>query len=137
MLKTLNILLIDDDLIEVMKFKRVLSTLALNHKITVANNGEDALQILREKDYRNDIIVLDLDMPKLNGLELLSIIKSDAVLKLTPIIMLTNSESHKNIYQSYKKGINGYILKPLKYEDYVIRIKTLLDYWCCNEIIFR
>jgi CheY-like chemotaxis protein len=137
MLKTLNILLIEDEPIEVMKFKRVLSTLALNHKITEAKNGEEALQILRSKEFRHDIIVLDIDLPKLSGIELLGVLKSDANLKFIPTIMLTNSENHKDISYSYRSGINGYILKPLKYDDYVLRIKSILDYWSCNEIIFR
>lgn len=137
MLKTLNILLIEDEPIEVMKFRRVLSTLALNHKITEAKNGEVALQMLRSKEFKYDIIILDIDLPKLNGLEFLGIIKSDPKLKFIPTIMLTNSENHKDIANSYHGGINGYVLKPLKYDDYVIRIKNILDYWSCNEIIFR
>jgi CheY-like chemotaxis protein len=135
MLKTLRILLIEDDAIEVMKFNRVLKTLQLNHKITEANNGEDALRILEEKENTPDIIVLDLNMPKLNGLEFLDILKEDVVLKYIPTIILTTSDNLKDILECYTIGIAGYIQKPLKYEDYVDRIKRLLDYWSCNELI--
>jgi len=65
--KLLNILLIEDDAIEVMKFNRVLSTLKMNHKIIEANNGEEALEILKVKDIIPDIIILDLNMPKINS----------------------------------------------------------------------
>lgn len=118
-----------------MKFKRVLKALALNHKITEANNGEDALQILKVKENIPDIIVLDLNMPKLNGLEFLAILKNDKILKYIPSIILTTSGNQKDILECYKIGIAGYILKPLKYDDYLDRIKRLVDYWSCNELI--
>ena len=133
--KSLNILLIEDDTIEVMKFNRVIKTLQLNHKIIEANNGEAALQILKIKENIPDIIVLDLNMPKLNGIEFLTILKNDEVLKYIPSIILTTSNNHKDVMECYKIGIAGYILKPLKYEDYVERIKRLLEYWSCNELI--
>lgn len=135
MSKPLNIFLIEDDTIEVMKFNRVLKTLSLNHKITEASNGEDALQVLMLKENIPDIIVLDLNMPKLNGLEFLAILKNDAVLKYIPSIILTTSGNYKDVLECYKIGIAGYILKPLKYDDYVDRVKRLLDYWSCNELI--
>ena len=135
MSKSLNILLIEDDTIEVMKFNRVLKSLQLNHKIIEANNGEEALKILRFKENIPDLIVLDLNMPKLNGLEFLAILKDNDVLKYIPAIILTTSSNHKDVLECYKIGIAGYILKPLKYEEYVSSIKRLLDYWRCNELI--
>lgn len=135
MIKSLNILLIEDDTIEVMKFNRVLKTLNFNHKVIEANNGEEALEILREKEIIPDIILLDLNMPKLNGIEFLRILKNDDSLKFIPSIMLTTSSNHKDLLECYKIGIAGYILKPLKYDDYLERIKKLLDYWSINELI--
>ena len=132
---SLNILLIEDDAIEVMKFNRVLKNLESSHKIVEANNGEDALVILREKAIIPDIIVLDLNMPKINGIEFLTILKNDDVLKYIPAIILTTSDNHKDLLECYKIGIAGYIIKPLKYEDYVNRIKKLVDYWSTNELI--
>lgn len=135
MIKSLNILLIEDDAIEVMKFNRVLKTLNLNHRIIEANNGEAALDILKAKEITPDIIILDLNMPKLNGIEFLTILKSDEVLKYIPSIILSTSSNYKDMMECYKLGIAGYILKPLKYDDYVDRIKKLLEYWSLNELI--
>lgn len=135
--KSLNILLIEDDAIEVMKFNRVLSTLNLKHKIVVANNGEEALTILHEKEVIPDIIILDLNMPKINGIEFLNILKVDEYLKYIPAIILTTSNNRKDILECYSIGIAGYLLKPLKYDDYVDRIKYLLEYWSRNELISR
>jgi CheY-like chemotaxis protein len=135
MTNSLNILLIEDDTIEVMKFNRVIKTLNLNHKIIIANNGEEALSILKDKEFSPDIIILDLNMPKINGIEFLQILKADEYLKYIPAIVLTTSNNHKDVLECYKIGIAGYVLKPLKYDDYVERIRKMLEYWSTNELI--
>jgi CheY-like chemotaxis protein len=135
MAKSLNILLIEDDAIEIMKFNRVLKTIGANHKIIEANNGEEALDILKEKQIIPDIILLDLNMPRINGIEFLGILKHDDSLKFIPAIILTTSNNRVDILECYKIGIAGYVLKPLKYEDYVDRIKKTLEYWSINELI--
>ncbi|WP_367773167.1 response regulator [Flavobacterium sp. WC2421] len=133
--RSLNILLIEDDAIEVMKFNRVLSTMDLKHKIIEANNGEEALTILKVKEIIPDIIILDLNMPKINGIEFLEILKGDDHLKYIPSVILTTSNNRKDVMECYRIGIAGYLLKPLKYDDYVDRIKKLIEYWSCNELI--
>ena len=75
MSKVLKVLLIEDDTIEVMKLNRAMSSLSLKHQIIEANNGEDALHILQKKEIIPDIILLDLNMPKVNGIEFLSILQ--------------------------------------------------------------
>ncbi len=137
MVKALNILLIEDDEIEVMKFNRVLKNIDSNHKIVEANNGEEALAILKEKEIIPDIILLDLNMPRISGIEFLGILKQDSVLKYIPAIILTTSNNYSDILECYKIGIAGYVLKPLKYDDYVDRIKKLLEYWTVNELISK
>ena len=74
-------------------------------------------------------------MTKLNGIEFLTIIKKDEILKYIPAIILTTSSNHKDMLECYKIGIAGYVLKPLKYEDYMERIKRMLDYWSITELI--
>lgn len=132
--KNLNILLIEDDMIEIMKFNRTISSLKLKHNIVEANNGEEALQILEKKDELPDVVLLDLNMPKINGIEFLKILKGDDVLKYIPTIILTTSSNQKDLLECYKIGIAGYVLKPLKYEDYVSKIEKLLAYWSINEL---
>jgi CheY-like chemotaxis protein len=134
-MKTINILLIEDDLIEVMKLKRATGSLNLNHKITEANNGEEALNLLKQKDNLPDIILLDLNMPKINGIEFLRILKADERLRYIPTIILTTSNNQRDLLECFEIGIAGYVLKPLKYEDYVSKIEKLLAYWSMNELI--
>ena len=131
----LDVLLIEDDTIEIMKLNRTISSLNLNHNIIEANNGEEALSILKEGNSLPDIILLDLNMPKINGIEFLKILKSDPSLKYLPTIILTTSNNRKDLLECYKIGIAGYVLKPLKYDDYVSKIEKLLAYWSVNELI--
>jgi len=131
----LTFLLIEDDEIERLKFTRVLKKNEYKHKLIEAENGEEALKILEVKTVIPDIIFLDLNMPKMNGLEFLKIIKSDPSLKYTPIVILSTSNNHKDLKDSYEIGIAGYIVKPLKYEEYAYKIKCLIDYWGINEFV--
>jgi CheY-like chemotaxis protein len=133
MTKNLRILLIEDDAIEVMKLNRAISSLKLNHEIIEANNGEQALKILRQKELLPNIILLDLNMPKINGIEFLQILKNDDVLRYIPTIILTTSNYQNDLIECYKLGVAGYVLKPLKYNDYLSKIGKLFAYWSINE----
>ncbi|WP_075343650.1 response regulator [Tenacibaculum agarivorans] len=135
MQKKLTILLIEDDQIEVMKFNRILSKINSQHKIIEANNGEEALKILSDKDNLPNLILLDLNMPKINGIEFLKILKNDSVLKYLPTVILTTSTNQKDMLECYKIGIAGYMVKPLKYEDYQNKLIKVLSYWSANELI--
>ncbi len=132
--KTLRVLLVEDNLIEIMKMKRTISLLKLNHIIHEVKNGEDALEFLKDRSKIPDIILLDLNMPKINGIEFLKIIKANDDLKHIPTIILTTSSNQKDILECYNTGMSGYVLKPLKYEDYVKKIETVLSYWSINEL---
>jgi len=134
-MNALKVLMIDDDTIEIMKLNRVVSSMNLDHQITDAKNGEQALNFLDQKDGLPDIILLDLNMPKINGIELLTILKAKESLRHIPIIIVTTSSNNKDLLQCYKLGIAGYIIKPLKYKDYVNKIKKVLDYWSVNHLI--
>lgn len=135
MVKLLNILFVEDDSIEVMMFNRVIKKIGVNHKLIEANNGENALEILFAKEIIPDIILLDLNMPKLNGIEFLKILKNNADLNHIPTIIFTTSNNHRDISECYKIGISGYIIKPLKYDDYLILVQKTLEYWSSNELM--
>jgi len=132
--KPLNVLLIEDNTIEIMKMNRTVSFLELKHSITEAKTADKALKILEDKSNIPDIILLDLNMPKINGIEFLSILKKDNDLNHIPVIILTTSNNKNDLLDCYKLGIAGYILKPLKYEDYVTKIESTLKYWSLNEL---
>lgn len=132
-MKALSLLLIEDDEIEHLKFKRVCGKSNHKPKILEAKNGEEALAKLEEKIP--NLILLDLNMPKMNGLEFLKVLKADERLRYIPIIVMSSSNNYDDIKKCYEIGIAGYLTKPLRYEDYSNNVLTLLDYWSVNELI--
>ncbi|MBT8276740.1 MAG: response regulator [Bacteroidia bacterium] len=128
-------MLIEDDQIEVMKLMRAIKKIGGEHHFVEAKNGENALELLSHQENIPDLIFLDLNMPRLNGLEFLKILKSDEILRYIPIVILTTSSNRKDVLECYKIGVAGYILKPLKYDEYVNKINKTLDYWSSNELI--
>ena len=131
----MNILFIEDDKIETMKMHRTVSKLAVKHTIVEAKNGEEALNVLKEGNRLPDIILLDLNMPRMSGIEFLTILKQDENFKYLPTIILTTSQNRADLLECYRIGIAGYIIKPLKYEDYEEKIKKVLAYWEANELV--
>ncbi len=130
----MNILFIEDDMIETMKMHRAVSKFGSNHNIMEAKNGEEALEILKSGKLP-DIILLDINMPRMNGIEFLTILKNDPVIKYLPVIMMTTSENRADLLDCFKTGIAGYIIKPLKYEDYESKLKKVFDYWDVSELV--
>ncbi|TVZ55584.1 response regulator receiver domain-containing protein [Lutibacter sp. Hel_I_33_5] len=131
-----NILLIEDDEIERIKFRRVCQKNGASHKIVEASNGEKALELLQNKDELPNIILLDLNMPKMNGLEFLKTLKKDDALKYVPIFVLSTSNNYKDIKDCYSLGVCGYLIKPLHFEVYKEKIACFLNYLTCNEFVF-
>lgn len=129
----LKILLVEDDRIEILKFKRSVSNIIDDYDLSLSNNGKEAF-IEIDKEIP-DLIILDLNMPDTNGIEFLTILKNDDELKHIPVIILTTSNNDKDISECYRLGIAGYVLKPLKYDDYESKIKAVLRYWSLNEFL--
>ncbi|MHC0440214.1 response regulator [Flavobacterium sp. 3-210] len=114
-----NILLIEDDELDTISVERSLKKLEIQYFLHTAYNGLEALQMLRntENPLVPDVILLDINMPKMNGIEFLKILRTDENLKhLKVFIMTTSSESSDRI-TAEKLGISGYIIKPLNYND--------------------
>jgi CheY-like chemotaxis protein len=129
----MHILLIEDDQIEIMKFKRIVSELS-EHDFYTLPNGEKALEYLNETQTLPELILLDLNMPKMNGLEFLELLKKDQQFFHIPVVILTTSDNNADILASYRSGIAGYVTKPLKYEDYKTRLHRIIDYWAINQL---
>ena len=133
-MRTLSFLFIEDDEIEFIKFKKAFEKLGFKHHITLAKNGEEALQILNNTDNLPHLIILDLNMPKMDGLEFLRILKQNEYLKYIPAVIITTSKNNEDILATYNLGIAGYIIKPLSYNDYIKKIECLVHYWSINEM---
>ena len=121
-------------MIETMKLQRAISKFETKHHIIEAKNGEEALEQLKESPLP-DIILLDLNMPRMSGIEFLQILKSDDRLKYLPTVILTTSENRADLLTCFEIGIAGYIIKPLKYEDYENKLKKVFEYWEISELV--
>lgn len=128
------ILLVEDNPDDVMIAKRAFKKSQIHNKIYVTEDGEDAIQFLRKQGNYKDVpraglVILDLNMPKVNGFEVLKTIKSDEKLKTIPIIVLTSSSRHEDIELAYKLGANSFIVKPASFEDFIEAVMEIKRYW--------
>ncbi len=128
------ILVIDDDKIDSMTIKRAFKDNDIPHKLIFKQNGEEAIDFLEENiNDKPFLIILDLNMPKMNGLEFLKIIREKKELKIIPVVVLTTSRSEKDKLESYKLGISSYIIKSVDYHDFVKVIGKFKAYMEINE----
>ena len=129
------ILLVEDDQVDAMTVKRALKELNITNKLDIVNNGEEALTFLRNpENEKSGIILLDLNMPKMNGIEFLQIAKKDDTLKRIPVVVLTTSKEDQDKVDSFNFGVVGYMIKPVDYRKFVEVVKTIDLYWTLSEL---
>ena len=130
----IEILLIDDDESDVFLTKRAFNKAKMLNNVQVARDGEDALAMLRREGLhknakRPDLILLDLNMPRMNGHEFLEIVKADDDLKSVPVIVMTMSQSEADMMRSYQSHASSYISKPIELEQFMKVMQTIQNYW--------
>ena len=129
------ILLVEDDKIDAMTVKRAMKDLKITNTLVHVYNGLEALDHLKNLNYEKPcIILLDLNMPKMNGIELLKVLKNDTLLKKLPVVVLTTSNAEKDKTESFNLSVAGYMLKPVDYKQFVDVIKDINFYWTISEI---
>jgi CheY-like chemotaxis protein len=139
--KMLNILLVEDDEVDVMNVQRAFKKNNITNPLYVANNGLEALAILRGNGdllampRERRLILLDLNMPKMNGIEFLRELRVDAELKQIPVVVLTTSNEDKDKVEAYNLNVAGYILKPVTFSNFVQTMATLNKYWTLSEML--
>jgi CheY-like chemotaxis protein len=130
----IEILLVEDNPGDARLTREALKDSKLNNQLYVVEDGVEALTFLRnEGEFANaprpDIILLDLNLPRMSGRELLEIIKADDVLKTIPIVVLTTSDDERDIVMSYALHANCYITKPVDMNQFVTIVKNIKDFW--------
>ncbi|NOR75003.1 MAG: response regulator [Draconibacterium sp.] len=129
------ILLVEDDKVDAMTVKRALKEIKVNNPLIIVENGEEALKHLRNVNIEKPgIILLDLNMPKMNGIEFLEIAKKDENIKRIPVIVLTTSKEEQDKMESFNLGVAGYMIKPVDYLQFVEVVKTIHLYWTLSEL---
>lgn len=135
MTKLVNILLVEDDEVDVMNVKRAFTKNNIQNPIFVANNGVEALQMLEDQIIPLPrIIILDLNMPKMNGIEFLTIIRKSERLKHISVFVMTTSNEDSDKINAYNLNVAGYILKPLSFEKFLTSVATLQNFWQLCEM---
>jgi len=136
--KLLHILLVDDDEVDVMNVQRAFKRNNILNPLYVASNGLEALDMLRGKGAETvpgprRLILLDLNMPKMNGLEFLLALREDPNLRPLTVVVLTTSDDERDRIEAYNLNVAGYILKPVTFTAFVEAMATLNKYWTINE----
>ena len=122
------ILLVEDDHVDVMTVERAFKELGVTNQLYIVGNGERGLEFLRdERNKKPCLIILDLKMPKMNGLEFLTIIKQDELLRELPVIVLTVSKEEQDKVESFKLNVAGYLIKPVDYQQFVDVIRQIIE----------
>ena len=137
-----NILLVEDNPMDIELTLEALEEHNLANRVVVAKDGVEALEYLRcEGKYVNRshenpaVVLLDIKMPRMDGVELLSIIRNDNELKNLPVVMLTSSREGPDMVKCYEMGVNAYVVKPVGFNDFMDAVKPLGIFWALiNEI---
>lgn len=133
--RVLHILLVDDDDIDVMNVRRAFEKNRLTNPIHVASNGLEALAKLRDGSVgTRRIVLLDLNMPRMNGIEFLKVLRADPSLSSTSVVVLTTSNEERDKVEAYALNVAGYLLKPVTFSDFVELMATLNKYWTLVEM---
>ncbi len=129
----IHILLVDDNEGDILLTREALEEARIINKVSIAYDGIQAIDMLKKAARTNiampDLILLDINLPKMNGTEVLSIIKSNPDLRRIPVIMLTTSSSEKDILASYDNYANCYITKPVDLDRFMDVVRTIEDFW--------
>ena len=132
--RPVDILLVEDNPGDVRLTRELLKESKIHNNLTVVDNGEDAIVFLRRAAKHPDatlpdLILLDLNLPRKNGAEVLASIKSDPVLRRIPVVVLTSSKAEEDIARAYDLHANCYISKPVGLEQFATVVKSIDDFW--------
>ncbi|MEP7168419.1 MAG: response regulator [Bacteroidota bacterium] len=138
--KVFNILVVDDDQVDVMNVQRAFKKNNITNPVNVASNGIEALDMLRGTEGREKItpvpriILLDINMPKMNGIEFLRELRTDPKLHSISVFIMTTSNDDQDKFDAYNLNVAGYIVKPVSFEKFVEAVSVLNSYWKLCEM---
>ncbi|HTN90014.1 response regulator [Sorangium sp. So ce291] len=134
--KILNIILVEDDTVDVMNVRRAFERGKITNPLWVAGDGVEGLDLLRGTQVPRDrrLVLLDLNMPRMNGIEFLRELRADATLRATPVVVLTTSNDDRDKVDAYDLNVAGYLLKPVTFLSFVELMTALNRYWTLVEM---
>lgn len=129
-MKLFNILVVEDDEIDRMNIERAFAKANLTNPVQFANDGIEAMDLLKNNKIDNPLLILlDINTPRMNGLEFLKILRDEPKWALTPVVVMSSSKEDKDKIAAYKLSITGYIVKPLEFSEFVSTMVILGQYW--------
>ena len=129
------ILLVEDDEVDVLTVKRALRDLKVENELILAGNGEEAIAHLRDPAKpRPALILLDLNMPRMNGFEFLRAARESDLIESIPVVVLTTSRQDQDIFEGFKLNVAGYMVKPVDYRKFVEMMQAIDLYWTLSEL---
>lgn len=129
------ILLLEDDDVDVLTVRRALRQLKITNELVVAGNGEEALERLRgQSPLRPGIVLLDLNMPRMSGLEFLRRVREEGLARGVPVVVLTTSKRDRDIVEGFDLNVAGYIVKPVDYSRFLAAVALIDRYWTLSEL---
>lgn len=132
---TRPVLLLEDDRVDVMSVVRAFKELKITNPLRVVGDGREGLDYLSDPaNQRPCLMLLDLNMPRMNGVEFLKIVKQDGTLKHIPVVVLTTSKEDEDLMETFGLGVAGYIVKPANYLQFVEVVRAIDLYWTISEI---
>jgi len=134
--RPINLLLVDDDEVDVLNVRRALERGRITNQIWVANDGIEGLATLRGTEMPRDrrLVLLDINMPRMNGIEMLREMRADPELQMTSVVMLTTSNDDFDRVESYRLNVAGYLVKPVTFVSFVELMTALNRYWTLVEL---
>ena len=135
MLKTRPLLLIEDDNVDAMTVKRAMEEIGVIESFVHLTNGEEALDYLQsEVNEKPCLILLDLDMPRMNGIEFLEKAKVDPGSRNIPVVVLTTSREDRDIVKTFENSVAGYMVKSIDYDQFVEKMRAICEYWALSRL---
>ena len=129
------ILIVENDMVDIMTIRRAMRDLEIRNPLEIAKNGEEAIDLLQQPGRALPaLILLDLNMPRMSGLELLEIIKQDHRFRTIPVIVFTTSSEQSDRSRAYEHSVAGYMVKPVDYDQFLLMMRATFSYWYFNEL---
>jgi CheY-like chemotaxis protein len=129
------ILLVEDDKVDAMAVKRAVKDLNITNSLITVGDGEQALELLRDPDRAKPcLILLDINMPRMNGIEFLRVAKADQILRRIPVVVLTTSKEDQDKFDTFDLGVAGYLIKPADYMKFIEMLRAVDCYWTISEM---
>lgn len=131
-----NILVVEDDIVDVKNIQRAFERGRITNPLFFAEDGVQGLEILRGQAYPQErrLVLLDINMPRMNGLEMLAEMRKDPALRTIPVVVLTTSNDDRDRFEAYGLGVAGYLLKPVSFGGFVELMSAMNRYWALVEM---